>query len=59
MNADTSQDGKRKLKLLLLPFGVVNPGPGLLLVVGSLDCPGVGLGGFTVFLVSSGFFFLG
>ena len=55
MNADTSQDGKRKLKLLLPPFGVVNLGPGLLSVAGSLGCSGVGLGGFTFFLVSFGF----
>ena len=54
MNAETSQEGKRKLKLLLLPRpgDFVDWGTGLLLVAGGFV---VGLGGLTFATIFLGF----
>ena len=60
VNAETSQEGKRKLKLLLpRTKDSVNWETGLLLVAGGLGCFAVGVGGFTFAFVSFGFLCLG
>ena len=60
VNAETSQEGKRKLKLLLpRPGGFVNWGTGFLLGAGGLGCFPVGVGGLTFVFVSFGFLCLG
>ena len=56
VKAETSQDGNRKLKLLLpRPGGFVNWGTGFLLGAGGLGCFAVGVGGLTFAFVSFGF----